>query len=225
MTMRVVFARSLDELEVNPDDLHFLRYALRAQESDQILCSDGIGRIRSATLRGECLVEAGAIRDADPRARTGIAVAMTAGDRPEWIVAKAAELGISDCVLFKADKSVSRFNVNTLHNERERLQRIARHHAMRVDCKWLPTLTFYESHGAVPLLAEPLMMDNSDDSDLSMARSKETPLRADQIFVPPVDGWSERERNRGIPLGRLNSQRVSTETAAMLAVALLAHFS
>jgi len=206
----VAFVSDIRHPRLEPDDFQYARFALRLELGQSILISDGHGTVcrgrfgPAITLDGESWV-------LPPRRATRLAVAVTAGDRPEWIVAKGSELSIACLCFFVADLSVSRFDVERLREHAGNFSTIARHTAMMVGLPWLPTLEFCGTAREVPRLRKSVMV------------SVEGPpcLLADQYFVPPAGGWSDQETAMDMPQCRLAPHALSTETVALLAAAAL----
>ncbi|MEO7369415.1 MAG: RNA methyltransferase PUA domain-containing protein, partial [Ilumatobacteraceae bacterium] len=90
-----VFVHSLEAPELNDEDDHHLRRVLRIRQSDVVTVGDGAGRWVSARLTaGGLSIESEPELGDAPKASIVIS-AIPKGDRPELIVQKVTELGVT----------------------------------------------------------------------------------------------------------------------------------
>ena len=114
-----------DSVQLSGPEAHHLIHVMRAKVADPVILFDGtgaefaasieaIGR-RDVTLR----VQSRAAVDRELPFALVLAVALPRGDRQEWLVQKAVELGVTRLVPWQTERSVARPNDKSL----ERLRR------------------------------------------------------------------------------------------------------
>jgi 16S rRNA (uracil1498-N3)-methyltransferase len=98
-------------LTLDPDRSHYLCRVLRQRRGDQVLlfCGDGDGydaRIDAADARA-CEVHVGAVVASEPapRLRLHLAQSMIKGDRLDFVLQKATELGVTDVWLVETQRT------------------------------------------------------------------------------------------------------------------------
>ncbi len=115
---------------LDTDTEHHLRRVLRLRDGDPVSATDGAGRWCLAATVGDTSrlrLEATSpivVEPADAHPVT-IAAAIPKGDRLDWMVQKATELGLDRLVLLHAERSVVRWKPERVAHQLARLQRIA----------------------------------------------------------------------------------------------------
>lgn len=226
-----VSAESQD-VTLDGSEAHHLIHVLRAQPGDRVQLFDGrgvefdaevakIGR-REATLR---IVDR---RDVDRELPCPliVAVALPRGERQDWLVQKAVEVGVTDLVPWHTERSVARPNAKTL----SRLERTIVEASKQCRRNRLMSL-----HPPVSL-ADGLRVEfagrscfahiDSQAATLStiVARTADDTLAHGlRIAVGPEGGWSDREvslvKEAGWQPIRLTPSVMRTETAVVAAAA------
>lgn len=211
-------------LELDSDTVHHLSRVLRLRDGETVSVSDGDGRwrmtgvVRAATSGsgggrgvGDVLLEpTGPLVD-EPRQRNEltIATAIPKGDRVDWLVQKATEVGVDRIQFLDAERSVVRWKSERVVKQVERLRRISIEAARQsrrvrlVDVRppvpavdVLPSCVVAEPHGR---------MIRSTDSI---------------IAIGPEGGWTVEELNLAADQVNLGKNILRTETAALVAITL-----
>lgn len=211
-----VFVADLDAPELREEDRHHLARVLRLREGRPLTASDGEGRWRPVRWSSGGLEPEGPVVVVPPPAwEVTVAAPPVKGDRPEWMVAKLTELGVDRIVLVETARSVVRWSGERSRRQVERLERVAREAAMQSRRTRLPRLV-----GPVPV------------ADLAAGRAGPAPSPAEPgaprpalgcraVVVGPEGGWEPAElESMGPPVG-LPGGVLRTETAAVVAGALL----
>jgi 16S rRNA (uracil1498-N3)-methyltransferase len=210
-----VDAGQLDQdLIVPPDEVeHHLRRVLRVRDGESIVVTDGAGRWRMsvARLAGSSLTleTVGAPQSADRQHPFTLATAMPKGDRLDWLVQKAVELGVDRIVLLHADRSTVRWRTERAGKQLARLRRIADESTRQSRRVWRTDIDGpVEASEVLPhaAVAEPGGAEPAADESM--------------IAIGPEGGWTDGElalAPRRIGLGE-NILRV--ETAAVAATTL-----
>jgi 16S rRNA (uracil1498-N3)-methyltransferase len=200
--------------ELDDDDRHHLLRVLRVRPGEEVTVSDGAGRWRACRMGpGGVLEPAGEVEVVPrPRPAVGVGVALTKADRPEIAIQKLTELGVDRILPFVADRSVVRWEGERAVRHVARLRRVAREAAVQARLAFLPDvadLTDFPSVAALPGVAR---CDRG-----GAPPSLDRPL----LLVGPEGGWSDAERDGGLPAVGLGPTILRAETAAIAAGALL----
>jgi 16S rRNA (uracil1498-N3)-methyltransferase len=207
-----VFVESLVTPQLSTDDDHHLRRVLRIRDSDEITLGDGAGSWLAARLRPEGVsVESDPIFEAPPHP-AAVVSAIPKGDRPEWIVQKLTEIGVTSIGFMDCARSVVRWDAGRAERQIERMRRVAREAAMQSRRLWIPRVLDVMPFGEATTSPRCAIADPGGDA---LSDDVET------VLVGPEGGFTEGEINsveRRVALSR-NVLRV--ETAALAAAFLL----
>lgn len=209
-----VFVDDVDRPVLSSADRHHLERVRRVRPGDAVVVSDGAGRWREGTLGAAGAVDPTGDVRAEERAAPAITIAfaLTKGERPELAVQKLTELGADVIVPFTAARSVVRWDEQRADGNVERLRRIAREAAMQCRRPWLPevgSLGTFATVSATPA------------ASLAEFGGKAPTLDRPTVLVGPEGGWSDEERDCGLPSVALGPHVLRAETAAMAAATLL----
>jgi len=109
---------------------HHASRALRLREGDAIVLFNGDGSQFPALLRfdqGRAMADLGQQQHTHTElpGRIGLVQALPAGDKMDWVIEKAAELGVSDVFPISAVRSIVQLSGNRLEKRQVHWQRIA----------------------------------------------------------------------------------------------------
>jgi 16S rRNA (uracil1498-N3)-methyltransferase len=221
-TAHVVVDRGALDAGVLPDaEAHHLGRVRRLRAGEVVTLTDGAGAWRAFAWRdGGGLEPLGALVCEPPPDRiTGVAFALTKGDKPEWVVQKLTELGVAGIVPFVARRSVVRHDEVKARRHHERLVAVARAAAGQSRRVWLPevvpTLGFAEVSGFVDA-----WIAAADGESWAVAAAGARPPA--WVLVGPEGGWDPAELAVGLPRVRLAAHVLRAETAAVAAGVLMA---
>ena len=157
-----VFVDDLVAPELTNDDAHHLQRVLRLRDGERVTASDGRGNWRACRIDGSGLVVDGEIESESVTMPVAVLFALSKGDKPEIVVQKLTELGVSRIVPFVAERSVVRWDDEKSQRNVDRLRKVAREAAMQSRQVRLPIVddvrpTLSEAIDAVggAVLAEP----------------------------------------------------------------------
>jgi 16S rRNA (uracil1498-N3)-methyltransferase len=208
-----VFVEDLHELVLDDDDRHHLERVLRLRDGEALTVSDGRGSWRACEWRAGGLVAAGDVeREPKPTPEVTVAFALTKGEKPEVAVQKLTEVGADRIVPFAAARSVVRWDDAKAGRNATRLRRVAREAAMQSHRVWLPVVDDVTTFGAVAA---------STGACLADAGGAPPSLGRPTVLVGPEGGWSDEEREAGLPAVALGPHVLRAETAAIVAGAVL----
>ncbi len=198
---------------------HHLTRVLRLRSGEHVTLSDGLGRWRQTTVAtgadgaGAAGFRLETTSDVTTTARPyppfTLASAIPKGDRVEWLVQKAVELGVDSLQLLHADRSAVRWKADRAAKQMVRLQRIAVEAARQSRRVWLPELIAPVDASTVlsrAAVAEPggHVVGPADNF----------------IAVGPEGGWSSSELETAREQVTLGINVLRTETAALAATTL-----
>jgi 16S rRNA (uracil1498-N3)-methyltransferase len=207
-----VFVSSLERPQLTDEDDHHLRRVLRIRDADVVTLCDGSGKWVAARLTaGGLAVESEPTTGVARRSATVIS-ALPKGDRPEWIVQKLTEIGMTAIGFMDCARSVVRWDATRAPKQIERLRRIAREAAMQSRRLWLPRIL-----DVVPfdeaIMSVGCAITDPDGGDLA--------ADTDTLLVGPEGGFTEGELNSVRRRVTLSPYVLRVETAALAAAFLL----
>jgi len=185
---------------------------LRLRPGDVLTVSDGVGgRLRCRF--GAALEPVGEVeRGPRPSPPVTVAFAVVKGQRPEWAVQKLTEIGVDRIVPLLAARSVVRWPAGEAGGQLARLRRVAREAAMQSRRTWLPV---------VDGVARFETMAHEQGAALAHPGGGPPSLDRPLVLVGPEGGWDVAELSAAGSLVGLGPTVLRTETAAMVAGALL----
>lgn len=208
-----VFVASLDQPELDERDRHHLERVLRLRAGETVTASDGAGGWRRCAWADGALEPTGEVaRDDRPSPPVAVGFALTKADKPEWVVQKLTETGVDRILPFVAERSVVRWDDAKAARNAERWRAVAREAAMQSRRVWLPVV-----EGPVPfavVAAEPgVALADMGGEPPSLGR----PV----LLIGPEGGWSDAEREAGLPAVAVGPGVLRAETAAIAAGVVL----
>jgi 16S rRNA (uracil1498-N3)-methyltransferase len=207
-----VFVESLAAPQLSDEDDHHLRRVLRVRDTDVVTIGDGEGRWVTARLTAtDVSVESEPTIEAEPRS-TVVISAIPKGDRPEWIVQKLTEVGVSSIGFMDCARSVVRWDETRADRQIARLRRVAREAAMQSRRAWLPKV--------LDVVSFP---EAADAAWCALAEPGGEVLAADvdTLLVGPEGGFTEGELGAVARRVSLSSNVLRVETAALAAGLML----
>lgn len=214
-----------------PDSVahHALR-VLRLREGDEVVLFDGRGGQYSARLEiqgKQAYAQLGAYdpREAELPGRVILAQALPSGDKMDWVIEKAVELGASCVTPIAAQRSVLQLSGARLEKRVAHWTRIAqsaaeqcgRNRLMAVDApmglrEWLE-----QPATGLRVLCHPDAIATL--ADVLAASAEREPLQSLSLLVGPEGGWSEAElalaAQCGVQPVRFGPRVLRTETAGL----------
>ena len=205
-------------ISLDDDTEHHLRRVLRLRDGDVVSVTDGAGRwclAVTVSSGGVLALEATSEVISEPTRSPAVTIAsaMPKGDRLDWMVQKATELGIDRLVLLHADRSVVRWKSDRVEHQLARLQRIA-DEALR-QSRRVVRLRIDAPRTAVEVLGDYVIAEPSGRALVSSDTS---------VAVGPEGGWSDAELAVARDRIDLGSTILRTETAVMAVSTLCVAF-
>jgi 16S rRNA (uracil1498-N3)-methyltransferase len=151
-----------------------------------------------------------------------VAFAIVKGDRPELMARALTEVGVDRLVPMVTVRGVVRWSGDRARDAVERLRRVVRSAGMQSRRVWLPEVTEVAdvgemagggASGAATAAAEGVAAATLGGPPPS--------LRWPTVLIGPEGGWAPEELPSGLPVVGLGPHVLRTETAAIVAGALL----
>ncbi len=231
MTPKRFFVEKIaEECVLTGDEFRHAKNVLRLAEGDEATLLDGSGKEYDAVVtrvsRSELTlhVVGERVSDKEPKREYCLFIGALKGDKTEWVVQKATELGVSRVVVFSSRYCAAYMNENKL----ERLRRVAREAAKQCLRTVAPAV------GYAPDFSAALACAQAYDTKLfacEFLNENEASMSAIEgscaVMVGSEGGFTEAEFEeakragfRGITLGK---RILRAETAAIASLALVAH--
>jgi 16S rRNA (uracil1498-N3)-methyltransferase len=233
------------ELTAGPNPLseeasHHLVRVLRANAGDTVILFNGQGQEASAILteahpkHSVCQAQAPATVDRESPAQVTVIQALCLGDKMDWVVQKACELGASQFIPVRTARSQLRLEGDRANKRQAHWQRIAdaaaaqcgRNQVMTVapivSLESALTQTDATHQSAPPADATRWLLDPFAEQSLSTASL----TRKVTLAIGPEAGWSDEEealaKQAGFQGVRCGPRILRTETAAAVVLTAIA---
>jgi 16S rRNA (uracil1498-N3)-methyltransferase len=195
-------------------DEHHLRRVLRARGGEEVVVTDGRGSWRICAVGDAGLEPLTAVqRDPSPSATT-LYLSPVKGDRAQWALAKATELGVARVVPLLARRDVTRFAGDARPTTLARWRRVVAESAGQ--CRRTYDLVVDEPVTVADVPAEVCVADVGGSPEW---------FGVTAVAVGPEGGWERDEWSGDRRRLSLGPTVLRTETAAVVAAALIAFSS
>ncbi|MDP8225246.1 MAG: 16S rRNA (uracil(1498)-N(3))-methyltransferase [Candidatus Lernaella stagnicola] len=221
-------------MELTGEAAHHLAHVLRARPGQRVVLFDGQGREAPAVIREvqrdrvwlEC--EDLVVVDRESPLAVTMALALSKGEKPEWICQKVVELGAAAIVVFAAEHSVVRWSPAQVERKLERLAITAQGACAQCGRNVVPPIEYLDSLAAVLDRAGPdatrLALDPTASSTLNATLTGHI-RRPIWLIIGPEGGLSTTEQvqicDAGWQIVRFGTRILRTETAAVAALAVV----
>ncbi len=222
-----------DFFEISGDDAAHIAKSLRMQKGEMLtLCHDATDYICEITDFGEGSVKLRLLKvekcESEPGVEVTLFQALPKGDKMDFIVQKAVEIGVSAIVPVLTSRCVSRPDEKSLQKKVSRWQKIAEEAAKQ------------SGRGRIPRVLEAVSLENAvetakrSEKTLLFYENGGSPLRevintrkpqSVAVFIGPEGGFEPAEVDLVSAAGgatcTLGKRTLRTETAAIVATALV----
>jgi 16S rRNA (uracil1498-N3)-methyltransferase len=218
------------------DLLHHLRDSLRLHPGDSLTLNDGCGtryRVEVTHVASQAIDSRIIEQQTDQTRKTSPIVlgqALIKGDKMDWVIQKATELGVHTIVPIHSTHSVVKPRPERLDHQRSRWERIARDAAQQSERWTIPTVADpadlaqicrqYASASVKGMLAE--RSSGSSLATMPLPQDHQDPII---LLVGPEGGWAPDEQRLAAEQGfrplTLGPRILRAETAAIAALSIL----
>jgi 16S rRNA (uracil1498-N3)-methyltransferase len=218
------------------EQAHYISNVRRFKPDDEIMIFDGAGNsykakiisVKKGYVEGRILSSSYEI----PEFKTTLYTAMPKGDRFEWLIEKAAELGISEIAPINTKRSV---NKSFSANKSERYEKISiaassqcgRKDIMKISA---PTdfKTACEKAAKDADYINVLAWESESANVLTKISPEESKYKGSNIFIGPEGGFENEEtefaQKLGVKTMTLGKNILRVETAAIVASVLIFNY-
>ncbi|MDN5940496.1 MAG: 16S rRNA (uracil(1498)-N(3))-methyltransferase [Nitrospira sp.] len=223
-------------IRVTGDLLHHLRDSLRLRQGDVLTLTDGCGtrfRVEATHVTSQILDTRIIDRQTEPARKPSPIVlgqSLIKGDKMDWVIQKATELGVAAIAPIHSTHSVIKPNPERLGHQRSRWERIARDAAQQSERWTIPTIAdpidlagICRQYASAPLKS--ILVERTSGPSLATV-----PLPLDcqypiVLLIGPEGGWASEEQRLAqeqgfLPLA-LGPRILRAETAAIAALSIL----
>ncbi len=221
---------------IEGQELEHLRRVLRLEPGDSITVFDDTGWEHEAVIRQISvaradieIVESHRTERESPLSIT-LAVGLTKGEKIDFVVEKATELGVQIIVPFVSAYTVPRLDEKKMAKRSARWRKIALSAAKQSGRGCIPEIMalgdFEElTKKAWPVTLKLLLWENQTEGSLSQVRATAGDVRSVLVVIGPEGGFSPAEAERALARGfttvRLGQRILRAETAAIAGVSLV----
>lgn len=233
--MKRVLARRVEGAKVllEAEELYHLRKVLRMKSGDEF---EALGPDGSRYLCTLSFAEGdwyGQIRGISQQSlesplKIRLCQALIKGDKFEWVVQKAVELGAVEVIPVETARSEVRLNEVRRSRKRSRWQKIIAEAVKQCGRASIPTVSEPVSLAEaleLPGTGLQVALDEDGGASLSSLPEKIDMERVCAIFIGPEGGWDDPDRTllerHGVCRVRLGPRILRAETAAVAALAVL----
>lgn len=220
------------KLALAGEDARHLLKVLRMRPGENLTLCDGKGTDYLCTFVGAeqdtavCQVERTEPSRGEPNVAVTLFMGLPKGDKMDFIVQKAVELGACEIVPFLAMRSVSRPDAKTLHKKCERWRKIAREAAMQCGRGRIPIVgDAVSQQEAVQMAVQmdaPLFLYENERENSFRQRLQESAPRTVALMVGPEGGFAPEEVQTATDAGMysvsLGPRILRCETAPLAAL-------
>jgi 16S rRNA (uracil1498-N3)-methyltransferase len=215
--------------ELGPEGRHYLRDVLRLQPGEPVEAFDGAGGTFAGVVEdGFAALRLGPRSESPPPAADiALAFALAKGDRCDWVVQKATELGASRLLPIAAARSVVRLEPGRAEDRVRRWRRIAEEAARQCGRADVPEVAAPVPLGAALDAAPPgfARIVFHGDGGQPVSALEPAPARGYLAVVGPEGGLAPEELAAcdaaGAIRASLGPRTLRAETAAIAVVVLL----
>ncbi len=214
-------------------ELNHLRRVLRLRPQDRVVVFDDAGCehegiIRSLSEdRGEIeIIRSYQVNNESPL-KTTLALGLTKGEKMDWVVEKATELGVHTVVPFLSDYTIPKLNERKMAQRSQRWQKIALSAAKQCGRVRIPEILALSEfcdllEPVSPDALRLLFWEKERDQRLSDLKEARTTIGEIVVMIGPEGGFSAHEAalalGQGFKAVRFGPRILRAETAAVAAL-------
>lgn len=214
---------------------HYLRHVLRVKEGQQLVLFDGNGDDYLATIsqmsRHDIMAEVESRIDrsaSESKLKIQLAIAISKGDRMDWVMQKSTELGVSEVFPLITQRVDVKLNLERMQKKTDHWQEIIIAGCEQSGRSVIPLVNATQSIGQFFEHCESdmkLALKANGERLSDIARSTDTPPKSITVLIGPEGGLSDEElalaeQNDFVPIG-MGPRVLRTETAPIVALSLL----
>mgnify|MGYP006281893499 FL=1 len=217
-----------EQLSLNEDASHYVRTVLRLKQDQAIILFNGQGgdfaghftEVSRKTVRVQ--INEKLPRDVESPLRISLGMGISRGDRMDWAVQKAVELGVHSITPLMTERCVIKFDTEKKQQRRQHWQHIVQHAAEQSGRSVLPALQevvhihdWVRTQQGLKVFLDPY-------AEQTLADIQPDAMHL-TLLSGPEGGFSDQERQLAKAAGfipvRMGARILRTETAVLAALA------
>ena len=223
-------------IQISGPLLHHLRDSLRLRMGESLLVTDDHGtRYRTeVTHVTPQTIESRIVETMPAPARTApsliLAQALLKGEKMDWVIQKATELGVDCIVPVHTTHGVVRIQPDRVEHQRARWQKIALEAAQQSERRTIPTIAeptdlprLFASHRSAT--TKHILSERTGEISLAAIPLPSGPEQSILVLIGPEGGWDREElrlaQEQGYRSLTLGVRILRAETAAIAAISVL----
>ena len=220
-----------NQIILSKDDAFHLLKVMRAKIGEEILAiSDEklyLGKVIS--LNPLVIENKGEASEAsrELEVKTTLFFSLAKGDKIDFVIQKATELGVKEIVLVKTERSIVKLTDDDFNRKLTRYSLIAKEASEQCARRTIPTISYLTSMASIPseFLSEINYVAYEEDAFNKVSFLDAKDKKSVSIFIGPEGGLSEQEVDTLVKQGfqrvSLGKRILRTETAAVAALAMI----
>jgi len=215
------------QLELQDDNAHYVRTVLRLRQDQQIILFNGLGGEFLASINEVSrkrvvvsIVEA-IDRSVESPLHITLGLGISRGDRMDWSVQKAVELGVNNITPLITERCVVKFKADKKQQRLQHWKNIVQHATEQSSRTVLPAMNEIVAIDAWVQRQEGLKVFLDPYAEKSLAELKPDAMCV-TLLSGPEGGFTEQERKIAVAAGfipvRLGRRVLRTETASLAAL-------
>lgn len=216
---------------LSKDDAFHLLKVMRAKKDDKIIAIDNerlyLGKVVSLnpliiSNLGEYIEE-----NRELQIKTTLFFALAKGDKIDFVIQKATELGVSQIVLVKTERSIVKIDNDDFKRKLSRYMMIAKEASEQCRRRKIPNIYYLDNISHIPdsYLASINYVAYEEDAFNKINLLDIKNHQSVSLFIGPEGGLSEKEvatlTNQGFLRLSLGKRILRTETAAITGLAMI----
>lgn len=219
-------------IHITNDDVHHIKKVMRFRVGAKLICVDGVGNdylveiIEMGKQEIICQILQATPSTGEPQCEIVLAQAIPKGERFDFVLQKATELGVTRIIPFHSSRTVVKIHSDKAVKKRERWQRIVKEAAEQSGRGIIPQVD-------LPVSWKELLVQVSEfqaawiayeqgGQSLRTCLESETDLKQILLIIGPEGGFTPEEITEvslagGIPI-TLGPRILRTETASLVAL-------
>jgi 16S rRNA (uracil1498-N3)-methyltransferase len=221
---------------VHGQELTHLMKVLRLRSGDFVTVFDNTGWEHEAIIetltseRGELKIVESHPSDREPSIAITLAVGLTKGQKLDWVIEKATELGVTTIIPLSSNYTVPKLDGDKIQKRSERWRKIAVSAAKQCGRSRIPevrSLCSFENvvRESWPETLKIIFWENETDRSLRELFEKFRETKSVLVAVGPEGGFSKREvelaNAQGFQSVRMGRRILRAETAALAALTVV----
>ncbi|HJT20941.1 MAG TPA: 16S rRNA (uracil(1498)-N(3))-methyltransferase [Nitrospira sp.] len=215
--------------------LRHLRDSLRLKTGEPLIVTDDRGlRHRTEIIKiGPQSLECRIVETTQAPARTSpsliLAQALLKGEKMDWVVQKATELGVDAIVPIQTKHAVVKIHADRTEHQRARWERIALEAAQQSERWTVPTIAapvdVSKTTASYPSAVKLVLAERAGEGSLTTIALPKASEESIVLFIGPEGGWDGEElklmQHQGCKAVTLGSRILRAETAALTALSIV----